>query len=56
MPQKNLPQCRRIVREFCLEYDIPYREVGFWRSYREVASCLHTVSAPIRRGEALAVG
>ncbi|HEX5116751.1 MAG TPA: acyl-CoA desaturase [Pseudonocardiaceae bacterium] len=51
MPQKNLPQCRMIVRDFCREYGIPYHEVGFWRSYREVASFLHTVSAPVRSGE-----
>jgi hypothetical protein len=30
---------------------VPYHEVGFWASYREVASFLHEVSAPARRGD-----
>jgi hypothetical protein len=30
---------------------VPYHEVGFWASYREVASYLHKVSAPVRTGE-----
>jgi fatty acid desaturase len=51
MPQKNLPRCRVIVRDFCRENGIPYHEVGFWRSYREVATFLHRVSAPVRSGE-----
>ena len=48
MPQKNLPRCREIVRAYCAEHGIRYYEVGFWRSYREVASYLRQVSAPVR--------
>jgi fatty acid desaturase len=51
MSQKHLGECRRIVREFCAEHQISYHEVGFWRSYREVARFLHVVSAPIRAGQ-----
>ncbi|GHG49016.1 fatty acid desaturase family protein [Streptomyces griseocarneus] len=51
MPQKNLARARELTREYCAERGVPYHEVGFWASYREVASYLHEVSAPIRRGE-----
>lgn len=50
MPQMNLGRCRVIVREFCAEHRIPYHEVGFFASYREVAGFLREVSAPVRRG------
>ena len=50
MPQMNLGRCRTIVRAYCLEKGIPYHEVGFWASYREVASFLYEVSAPVRAG------
>jgi fatty acid desaturase len=51
MPQKNLARARELTRAYCAERGVPYHEVGFWSSYREVASYLHEVSAPIRRGE-----
>ncbi|MET9550496.1 MULTISPECIES: acyl-CoA desaturase [unclassified Streptomyces] len=51
MPQKNLGRARELTREYCAERGVPYHEVGFWASYREVASYLHEVSAPVRRGE-----
>ncbi|MDI5966371.1 acyl-CoA desaturase [Streptomyces sp. SL13] len=51
MPQKNLARARVLTRAYCAERGIPYHEVGFWASYREVARYLHKVSAPIRRGE-----
>ena len=50
MPQMNLGRCREIVRDFCAEHQIPYREVGLFASYREVARFLRVVSAPVRRG------
>ncbi|MFE9022712.1 fatty acid desaturase family protein [Streptomyces sp. NPDC007808] len=50
MPQKNLPRARELTRAYCAERGLPYHEVGFWASYREVASYLHEVSEPIRRG------
>jgi len=51
MAQKNLARARVLTQEYCAERGIPYHEVGFWASYREVASFLHEVSAPVRRGE-----
>ncbi|MBT2449991.1 acyl-CoA desaturase [Streptomyces sp. ISL-43] len=51
MAQKNLPRARELTREYCAERGVPYHEVGFWASYREVAGFLHEVSAPVRRGE-----
>ncbi|WP_025617024.1 fatty acid desaturase family protein [Salinispora cortesiana] len=50
MPRMNLPHCRPIVQEFCTRRGIPYREVGLIESYQEVASFLHEVSEPARRG------
>jgi len=50
MPQMNLGRCRTIVRAYCERNGIPYHEVGFWASYREVASFLHEVSRPVRAG------
>ncbi|BFV59181.1 acyl-CoA desaturase [Kitasatospora sp. CMC57] len=51
MAQKHLARARELTMEYCAERGVPYREVGFWASYREVASFLHEVSAPVRRGE-----
>ncbi|MER7399507.1 acyl-CoA desaturase [Streptomyces sp. NPDC000151] len=48
MPQRSLGRCRKIVRAYCAAHGLPYREVGIAASYREVASFLHEVSAPIR--------
>jgi fatty acid desaturase len=50
MPQMNLGKCRTIVRAYCERNAIPYHEVGFVTSYREVSSFLHEVSAPVRAG------
>ncbi|MER7044682.1 fatty acid desaturase family protein [Streptomyces jumonjinensis] len=50
MPQRSLRRARELTREYCAERGIRYHEVGFWRSYREVAAHLHAVSAPIRQG------
>lgn len=52
MPQNHLGRARVLTREYCAERGMPYHEVGFWASYREVASFLHEVSAPVRSGEA----
>lgn len=51
MPQKNLGRARELTMEYCAERGVPYHEVGFWASYREVAAYLHEVSAPVRRGD-----
>ncbi|WP_051831502.1 fatty acid desaturase family protein [Streptomyces violens] len=48
MPQRNLGRCRKIVRRYCVLHGLPYRELGFAASYREVAGFLHEVSAPMR--------
>lgn len=50
MPQKSLPRARELTRAYCAERGLRYHEVGFFRSYREVASHLHAVSAPVRKG------
>lgn len=50
MPQKHLPRARELTRAYCAERGVPYHEVGFWTSYREVASYLHKVSEPVRAG------
>ncbi|MER6408352.1 acyl-CoA desaturase [Streptomyces viridosporus] len=49
MPQRNLARARELTREYCAERDIPYVEVGFWESYRQVATFLHEVSEPTRQ-------
>ena len=51
MPQPNLPRARELTMQYCAEKGIPYREMGLVDAYREVATFLHEVSAPIRRGE-----
>ncbi|WP_051871409.1 fatty acid desaturase family protein [Streptomyces sclerotialus] len=48
MPRQNLGRCRKIVRTYCAAHGLPYRELGFAASYREVAVFLHEVSAPMR--------
>lgn len=52
MPQRSLPRARELTMEYCAERGLPYHEVGFFRSYREVASFLHGVAAPFRQGRA----
>ncbi|ARZ65797.1 fatty acid desaturase [Streptomyces albireticuli] len=51
MPRKNLPRARQLTRTYCTQHNIPYHETGFWTSYREVATYLHTISAPLRHGK-----
>ncbi|MER6681909.1 MULTISPECIES: fatty acid desaturase family protein [Streptomyces] len=52
MPQKSLRRARELTRDYCAERGMPYHEVGFWTSYKEVATFLHDVSAPVRSGQA----
>jgi hypothetical protein len=40
------------VRAYCAEVDVPYYETSIIRSYREILSFLHEVSAPLRRSPA----
>ncbi|MBB5121774.1 fatty acid desaturase [Streptomyces eurocidicus] len=51
MPGKNLRRARELTRAYCARQGVPYHEVSMWSSYREVATYLHKVSAPVRRGE-----
>jgi fatty acid desaturase len=51
MPQGSLARARQLTMEYCAEKGIPYVEMGFWASYKEVAHFLHDVSGPARRGE-----
>ncbi|MFH8797482.1 fatty acid desaturase family protein [Streptomyces sp. NPDC017941] len=53
MPKRNLGRARELTRDYCAERDIPYLEVGFWESYRQVATFLHEVSEPTRTGKGL---
>ena len=48
MPRNKLGRARPIIRQFCQEHGIPYYETGPFRSYREILSYLHEVSAVLR--------
>ena len=48
MPRNKLGRARPIIRQFCKERGIPYYETGPIRSYREILSYLHEVSAVLR--------
>jgi fatty acid desaturase len=43
MPTPNLSKCAPVVREFCTEHGIPYREQRLLSAYREVISHLNEV-------------
>jgi fatty acid desaturase len=49
MPRPHLREARRIVRRFCRDRDIPYRERGAFAAYAEVLASLHRAGAPLRR-------
>ena len=48
MPRNNLRKAQPIVRRFCDERSIPYRETGALQSNREILQYLHQVSARLR--------
>ena len=48
MPRNNLRKAQPIVRAFCEERSIPYRETGALESIREILQYLHQVGAPLR--------
>ena len=48
MPRNNLRKAQPIVRAFCEERSIPYRETGALESNREILQYLHQVGAPLR--------
>ncbi len=49
MPRNNLSAARHIVMAFCQEQRIPYTEVSFIQSYKEILHHLHEVSEPLRK-------
>jgi fatty acid desaturase len=48
MPRPNLRRAQVLVREFCADHRIAYRETGILRSYAEALRHLHEVGAPLR--------
>jgi fatty acid desaturase len=48
MPRPNLRHAQPIVRQFCAERGIPYRQCGLFRSYADVLRHLHELGAPLR--------
>jgi fatty acid desaturase len=50
MPTPNLRRSRRLVREYCAEIGVPYRETGLVRSWAESLGRLREASAPLRLG------
>jgi fatty acid desaturase len=48
MPRNKLKKAQIIVRAFCAERSIPYRETGALQSNREILQYLHQVGAPLR--------
>ncbi|HEU5228490.1 MAG TPA: fatty acid desaturase [Ktedonobacteraceae bacterium] len=51
MPRNNLSVARHIIMAFCQEHHIPYTEVSFFQSYKDILQHLHEVSAPLRIGK-----
>ncbi len=56
MPRWRLREAAPIVRQFCQERGIAYRETGVFQAYRDVYRHLHTVARPLRRRAARAQG
>ena len=52
MPRNRLKKAQVIVREFCEERGIPYRESGALQSNREILQYLYDVGAPLRAAAA----
>jgi fatty acid desaturase len=50
MPRNKLGAAREIVKAFCQQRDISYEETGTLKSYLEILSFMHRVSAPLRWG------
>jgi fatty acid desaturase len=48
MPRPNLRRAQPLVRAFCREHNISYREATMFGSYAEALRHLHTVGAPLR--------
>jgi len=52
MARNKLKEAQVIVRAFCEERSIPYRESGALESHKEILQYLHEVSAPLREASA----
>jgi fatty acid desaturase len=52
MPRNRLGKAQVIVRAFCAERGISYRESGAVESHKEIIQFLHQVSAPLREAKA----
>jgi fatty acid desaturase len=48
MPRPHLAAARRIVREHCVDNDVPYTETTLWRSYGMVIAYLNRVGLNAR--------
>jgi fatty acid desaturase len=48
LPRPSLRRAQPVVRAFCLEHGLPYRESTLLGSYGEAIRHLHTVGAPLR--------
>jgi fatty acid desaturase len=48
MPRPNLRHAQPLIRAFCQEHDLPYREATMFGSYAEAIRHLHSVGAPLR--------
>jgi fatty acid desaturase len=48
MPRNNLGEARKIIKAFCQQHDISYYETSALKSYQEILTHLHQVSAPVR--------
>jgi fatty acid desaturase len=49
MPMPHLRYAQPIVRQFCADRAVAYRETGLLRSYHEAMRHLHRAGAPLRR-------
>lgn len=50
LPRQHLRRARALVRAFCRERGLAYREEGLLRAYRELLAGLHAAGAPLREG------
>jgi fatty acid desaturase len=49
MPSPHLRKARPIVRRYCQDLGVDYRETGLISSYRQALVSLHRAGAPLRR-------
>ncbi len=45
MPRPSLRRCRSLVRVFCAQHELPYRELNLVASYAQVLRALHTAGS-----------